>query len=88
MKLTIVQDVFGKDGSLKVLQEDLLRRAAPLAMRCADKQLKPFFVVLTKQTANIEDWLIALATIVNQRQVDSWRDTDLQIFSTRHIFRK
>ncbi|VAW28559.1 hypothetical protein MNBD_BACTEROID07-30, partial [hydrothermal vent metagenome] len=43
----------------------------------------PFFVVLTKQTANIEDWLIALATIVNQRPVDSWRDTDLQIFSTR-----
>lgn len=79
----VVQDVFGKDNSLKVLQEDLARRAVPLVSRCADKQLKPFFAVLTKQTANIEDWLIALATIVNQRPVDSWRDTDLQIFSTR-----
>ena len=80
---SVVQVVFGKDSSLKGLKEDLARRAAPLVMRCADKRLKPFFVVLTKQTANIEDWLIALATIVNQRPVDSWRDTDLQIFSTR-----
>lgn len=79
----VVQDVFGQDISLKVLQEDLARRAAPLVARCADKQMKPFFVVITKQTADIEDWLIALATIVNQRPVDSWRDTDLQIFSTR-----
>ena len=79
----VVQDVFGKDSSLKALQEDLARRAVPLVVRCADKQLKPFFAVLTKQTANIEDWLIALATIVNQRPVDSWRDSDLQIFLTR-----
>lgn len=36
-----------------------------------------------EKVTTIEDWVIGLATVVNRRPVDSWRDSDLQIFSTR-----
>jgi len=80
----VIQNVFfGQEMGLQLLQDDLVQRAEPLISRCADKQLKPFLVVLGKQMKSVEEWVFGLATVVSQRPVDSWRDTDLQIFSTR-----
>nr|WP_319587911.1 hypothetical protein [uncultured Desulfobulbus sp.] len=79
----VMQSVFGREVPLSSLQEDLGERSALLVERCADKDLKPFLIVLGKQAPSPSEWVVTVATVVNQRPVNSWRDNDLQIFATR-----
>ena len=71
------------DKNADRLQKELYDRAVPMVSRCADKKLRPFLKTLTRSAATIDDWLVAVATIVTQRPVDCWHDTDLQIFTAR-----
>ena len=76
-------DAIESDLPLKILREDLKTQAAPLVNRCANIELKSFLKILNKPTEDHDAWLIALATVVTKKPVDSWNDNDIQIFKTR-----
>jgi hypothetical protein len=80
----ILQEAFGNRVDLKAFREDMKERAAPLLSRCSDKRLKPLVSVLTRDRGTDNEWVSAIGTIVSQRPVESWRDADLNSFST-HI---
>ncbi|MFW6333103.1 MAG: hypothetical protein ACOC23_07350 [Thermodesulfobacteriota bacterium] len=51
--------------------------------RCSDKRLKPLVSALVRNRGTDAEWVAAIGTIVSQRPVASWRDADLNGFSTR-----
>jgi hypothetical protein len=79
----ILQETFGSRADLKTFREDLKVRAAPLVSRCSDNRLKPLISALARNRGSNNEWASAIGTIVSQRPVESWRDTDLNGFSTR-----
>lgn len=62
---------------------DIGHHAAPLVSRCSDKRLKPLVSALVRNRGTDAEWVAAIGTIVSQRPVASWRDADLNGFSTR-----
>lgn len=79
----ILQETFQSTISLTDFRNELERRAKPLVARCADARLKPFVAALAKNGGGNREWVTRIATIAGQRPVASWRDTDLNGFSTR-----
>ncbi len=79
----ILQETFGSRAGLETFREDLMERAAPLVDRCSDKRLKPLVSALARNRGTDTEWVSAIGTIVSQRPVASWRDGDLNGFSTR-----
>jgi hypothetical protein len=73
-------DIFQDGKSISQMRENLAERAQVLVDRCADMELKPFLSVLASDVKTDEDWIAAVATIVMQKPVDAWKDSDLQAF--------
>ena len=79
----VLQETFGSRADLKAFREDMKERAAPLVDRCSDKRLKPLVSALARNRGTDGEWVTAIGTIVSQRPAASWRDADLNGFSTR-----
>jgi len=79
----VVLHAFGETGDVRRLRQQLKQRASKLLDRTSDQELRPILGAMTAFTGSDEDWLVAMATIVSQRPVDSWRETDLQGFAVR-----
>ncbi len=85
----VLTKTFGSGGSVRSLRAELRKRATPLIRKCGDKELSPFLGAIAGASGSDEDWIISVATIVSKRPVDSWRDNDIQVFSSRmHDFHK
>jgi hypothetical protein len=79
----VVLHAFGETGDVRRLRQQLKQRASKLLDRTSDQELRPILGAMTAFTGSDEDWLVAMATIVSQRPVDSWRETVLQGFAVR-----
>jgi hypothetical protein len=79
----IVLHAFSDGEDITRLRAHLKQRASNLLERSSDPQLKPFLAALTNFAGIDQDWLVSVATIVSQRSVDSWRESDLQGFAPR-----
>jgi len=80
---SIFLNIFSVDDDLNILREDLKEAAIILLNRCSDKDLHPFLSCLAIPYSSEEEWIIALATIVSKRPVDSWRDMDENAFPSK-----
>lgn len=79
----VVLHAFGSDQDLAPLRGQLRQRAPNLAGRCGDLTLRPLLGTLTNFSGTDIEWLVSVATIVSQRPVDSWRESDLDSFAVR-----
>lgn len=79
----VVSESFDRTSSAANLRSRLKERAYPVVDWCSDAELKPLVKAMAGFSGTDEDWLVSVATIVSQRPVDSWRDSDLQDFATR-----
>lgn len=79
----VVLHAFGDTGDISRLRMQLKQRASKLLDRTGDPDLRPLFGAMSTFAGADQDWLVSIATIVSQRPVDSWRETDLQGFAVR-----
>lgn len=79
----IILESFETDKPLDDFREEMQNRAQPLVTRCSDGRLKPLVAALHKNQGDNQQWLAAIGTLASQRPVSSWKDSDLNAFSTQ-----
>jgi len=79
-----ISDEFNSDpGDLGSLRRNIGLRAEAIKDSCGERDLKAFLGALANGRVSDEQWLVTLATVATQRPVDSWRDSDVNVLSSR-----
>jgi len=66
---------------LDLLRDALKKQTAPLVKVSLDADLKPVLTALAREKGTENEWLLQVAAIVMKKPVQSWQDTDIELFS-------